>query len=200
MNNSAAPAQPLATTLDRSLAIADCECGTMVWQEQRESSWRVRDYDVITIAEDGGFTLEWARRSVAGMLVIVMLLAAPLLLQGMEKSRIGQNRPYSYPVSVPVREAVQNIVAQQPTMETLFIARSGIEPGAYITIVLSTADPTPEGFRRELRNVVRQKLGLVLRDFRKLLREGVRDASVDLPALALQQGLIGAVANQRVLE
>lgn len=102
----------------------------------------------------------WARRSVAGMLVIVMLLAAPLLLQGMEKSRIGQNRPYSYPVSVPVREAVQNVVAQQPTMETLFIARSGIEPGAFITIVLSTADPTPEGFRRELRNVVRQKLGL----------------------------------------
>lgn len=102
----------------------------------------------------------WARRSVAGMLVIVMLLAAPLLLQGMEKSRIGQNRPYSYPVSVPVREAVQNVVAQQPTMETIFIARSGIEPGAYITIVLSTADPAPEGFRRELRNVVRQKLGL----------------------------------------
>lgn len=102
----------------------------------------------------------WARRSLAGMLLIVMLLAAPLLLQGMEKSRIGQNRPYSYPVSVPVRKAVQNVVAQQPTMEVIFIARNGVEPGAFITIVLSTANPVPEGFRRELRNVVRQELGL----------------------------------------
>ena len=104
----------------------------------------------------------WRRRSIAGMLLIVAMLAAPLVLQGIEKSRAGQNRPYSYPASVPVRDAVQTFATQQPGMEGVFIARNGIEPGAFITIVLAAAEPVPVGFRRELRNVVREELGLGL--------------------------------------
>lgn len=102
----------------------------------------------------------WARQSIAGMLILVTLLSAPLLLQGMEKSRVGQNRPYSYPTSVPVREAVGELAASETGMEVIFIARNGVEPGAFITVVLAAANPPRVGFRREVRNVIRQQLGL----------------------------------------
>jgi uncharacterized hydrophobic protein (TIGR00271 family) len=104
----------------------------------------------------------WTRRSIAGMLLLVAMLAAPLVMQGMEKSRVGQNRPYSYPASVPVRNAVQAFAAEKHGMEVMFIARNSVEPGAFITIALTAAEPVPVGFRRELRNIVRGELGLGL--------------------------------------
>jgi uncharacterized hydrophobic protein (TIGR00271 family) len=104
----------------------------------------------------------WARWAIVGMLVIVVGLAALLMVQSMDKTKVGQNRPLSYPVSVPVREAVASYAAQEPGMEVVVIARDGVEPGAFITIVLAAANPVPEGFRRGLRDVVRQELGLSL--------------------------------------
>jgi uncharacterized hydrophobic protein (TIGR00271 family) len=101
----------------------------------------------------------WAQRSIVGMLALMVVLAAPLLLQGIEKSRAGQNRPYNYPVSVPVRDAVQQLVSQQPGMDVVFIARNGVEPAAHITVVLTATKPVPKGFRQDVRAVVRRYLG-----------------------------------------
>lgn len=102
----------------------------------------------------------WVRRTVVGMLVVVMMLSAPLMLQGMEKSRAGQNRPYNYPASVPVRQAVQELVTEQPGMDVLFIARNGVEAGAFITVALAAKDPVPTNFRDEVRQAVRTAMGL----------------------------------------
>lgn len=104
----------------------------------------------------------WAKRFLAALVMVAIILAAPLVLQGIEKGIAGQNRPYSYPVSMPVRQAVDDYVGQQPSMQVIAIARNGVEPEAGITIILSTLDPVPRGFRRELRNIVRTARGVPL--------------------------------------
>ena len=102
----------------------------------------------------------WAKRSIVSLLMIAVLMMAPLVLSGIDKGVQGPNRPYSYPVSLRVREAVEEFIALQPSMQVIAVARNGVEPEDGITIVLSTLDPVPQGFRRNLRNVVRQTRGL----------------------------------------
>jgi uncharacterized hydrophobic protein (TIGR00271 family) len=101
----------------------------------------------------------WARRTIAGLMLVAVILAGPLALQGMEKGLVGQNRPYSYPVALPVREAVEEFVARQPSMVVVAMARNGVEPEAGISIILSTLDSVPPDFRDELRRVVWQSRG-----------------------------------------
>jgi len=104
----------------------------------------------------------WVRRSLISLGFVALMLSAPLLLQGIEKSRTGQNRPAGYPVSLPVRTAVANFLVGFPSVELVTMARSSVEPESGITIVLSTMGPLVPGFRRKLRQVIADARGTVL--------------------------------------
>jgi len=104
----------------------------------------------------------WVRQAVAALLFLSILLVAPLMIQGMDKYRTGPTRPASYPVSVPVRRAVAQFLSQYPGIDVISMARLSVEPESGITVVLSTLEPVPTGFRRGLRNSVRQARGLPL--------------------------------------
>ena len=107
-------------------------------------------------------TRPWVRRSLISLGFVALMLSAPLLLQGIEKSRAGQNRPAGYPVSLPVRTAVADFLVGFPSVELVTMARSSVEPESGITIVLSAMDPLVPGFRRKLRQVIADARGTVL--------------------------------------
>jgi uncharacterized hydrophobic protein (TIGR00271 family) len=104
----------------------------------------------------------WVRRSLISLVSVALMLSAPLLLQGIEKSRAGQNRPAGYPVSLPVRTAVADFLVGFPSVELVTMARSSVEPESGITIVLSSMEPLVPGFRRKLRQVIADARGTAL--------------------------------------
>ena len=109
-----------------------------------------------------GHRRPWVRRSLISLGFVALMLSAPLLLQGIEKSRSGQNRPAGYPVSLPVRTAVAEFLIDFPSVELVTMARSSVEPESGITVVLSTMEPLVPGFRRRLRQVIADARGTVL--------------------------------------
>jgi uncharacterized hydrophobic protein (TIGR00271 family) len=106
----------------------------------------------------------WVRRFVGALLTATLLLSTPLVLRSLEQNRAGQTRPASYPVSVPVRHAIQTFLTHHPQIQLISVARLSVEPESGITLVLSTFEPVPRGFRRGLRNAVRETLGEPLLD------------------------------------
>ena len=111
---------------------------------------------------------------IAFILIAALTLASGLISlwqttdarNGIEKGLQGPNRPYSYPVSVPVRKAVEKFLTDYPEVQLVAVARNGVEPEDGITMVLATLHPIPLNFRKDLRNTVRQARGLsVLEDF-----------------------------------
>lgn len=98
----------------------------------------------------------WARRTFAGLILIAVILAAPLLLKGMEKNRAGQVRPISFPVSSEVRDAVKQYVASKTNLRLLTMGREGIEPGAKIIVLLTATGPIVGDFRGELRQLIHE--------------------------------------------
>lgn len=111
----------------------------------------------------------WVRRALMSLGFLALILAAPLLLQGIEKSRTGQNRPASYPVALPVRHAVAAFLKDFPDVELVYIARQSVEPESGITVVLAATEPLVPGFRRKLRQVIGNARG------HPLLEEFARD-------------------------
>jgi uncharacterized hydrophobic protein (TIGR00271 family) len=104
----------------------------------------------------------WVQRSVVALLLIAIMLSAPLVLSGINKDVLGPNRPYTYPVSVPVRKAVEQFVSEQGGMQVIAVGRKGVEPEDGITVVLTARNPIPSTFAKALRQVVRQARGLTL--------------------------------------
>ena len=98
----------------------------------------------------------WARRTFAGLLMLAVILAAPLLLKGMEKNRAGQVRPLTFPVSTDVHDAVRNFVASKDKLRLLTMGREGIEPGSKIVVLLSATGPIIGDFRSELRQLIHE--------------------------------------------
>lgn len=98
----------------------------------------------------------WARRALAGLMMIALILAAPLLLKGMDKTRAGQVRPASFPVSTAVRDAVTAFANKQPNLRLLTLARQSIEPDSRIVVILSATGPILSDFRAELRRIIRE--------------------------------------------
>jgi uncharacterized hydrophobic protein (TIGR00271 family) len=106
----------------------------------------------------------WVRRAVAVLVLFGVLLTAPLLLRGMEEAQTGKTRPATYPVSRSVRGAVARFLEQYPSIQLINMARHHIDPDSRISAALSTDQPVPQGFRRALRNVIREARGIPLLD------------------------------------
>jgi uncharacterized hydrophobic protein (TIGR00271 family) len=101
----------------------------------------------------------WVRRATLTLALLVVMLAAPLLLNVLEKSRSGQVRPATYPVSTAVRRAVVQYLEEHPALHMIEAARQSTAPEAGITIVLSTNDALQAGIKEELATVVRNARG-----------------------------------------
>ena len=104
-------------------------------------------------------TPRWVRRVTLTLALLVVMLAAPLLLNVLEKSRSGQMRPAAYPVSVAVRKAVTGYLEQHPELHLIEAARQSTAPEAGITLVVSTAGALPAGVKADLSSVVRTARG-----------------------------------------
>jgi uncharacterized hydrophobic protein (TIGR00271 family) len=97
----------------------------------------------------------WVRRVTLTLALLAVVLAMPLLLNVLEKSRSGQMRPATYPVAVDVRRAVRHYLAQHPSLRMIEMARQSIAPEAGITVVLATAESSPAGVQNELIQLIR---------------------------------------------
>ena len=98
----------------------------------------------------------WVRRATLTLALLAVMLAAPLLINVLEKSRSGQMRPATYPVSADVRRATRHYLEDHPSLRLIEMARQSNEPKAGITVVLTTTEVLTAGIRDELVAVIRQ--------------------------------------------
>lgn len=101
----------------------------------------------------------WVRRATLTLALLAVVLAMPLLINVLEKSRSGQMRPATYPVSAEVRSAVRRYLEQHPSLHMIEVARQSIAPESGITVVLTTTDVLQTGIKDELIQVIRAARG-----------------------------------------
>ena len=107
------------------------------------------------VATGGTSAPRWVRRVTLTLALLAVMLAMPLLVNVLEKSRSGQRRPANYPVAVDVRRAVRRYLEGHPSLRMIEMARQSIAPESGITLVLSTAVGLQAGIKEELAQVIR---------------------------------------------
>jgi uncharacterized hydrophobic protein (TIGR00271 family) len=113
----------------------------------------------VSVAASASGSPRWVRRATLTLALLVVILSAPLLLNVLEKSRSGQVRPATYPVSTAVLRAVVQYLEEHPSLHMIEAARQSTAPEAGITIVLSTSEELQAGIKEELATVVRNARG-----------------------------------------
>jgi uncharacterized hydrophobic protein (TIGR00271 family) len=111
----------------------------------------------VAISEAG--TSRWVRRATMSFTLLAVILAAPLLVNVLEKGRAGQARPAIYPVSADVRNAVWDYIGNHPDLELIGMARHSVEPDTGITLMVTTSGPLKSNVTDELIQVVRTARG-----------------------------------------
>lgn len=101
----------------------------------------------------------WSRRAVILLAMGALLLVAPLLLNMLAQTQLGQARPLTYPVAPAVRDAIRSYVDATPGVEVIMMARSSVEPERGITVVLGSEHELDPRFESGLRRVVRRARG-----------------------------------------
>jgi len=101
----------------------------------------------------------WVRRATMSFALLAVILAAPLLVNVLEKGRAGQVRPAIYPVSADVRNAVWDYIGNHPDLELIGMARHSVEPETGITLMVTTSGPLKSNVTDELIQIVRAARG-----------------------------------------
>ena len=101
----------------------------------------------------------WVRHTTMFLLMAVVLLAAPLALNALEKTRRGQVRPLDYPVSAPVRRAIRAYTDTLPGVEVLAMSRDSVEPETGIRVMLSCDGPVAADLDQRLQEIVQEARG-----------------------------------------
>ena len=91
--------------------------------------------------------------------LVTVILAAPLLINVLEKNRVGQIRPATYPVSSVVRKAVREYISHAPNLQVIMMARDSVEPDTGIFLTLAAAGPLRPGVKDDLVQVIRTARG-----------------------------------------
>ncbi|MET0052683.1 MAG: DUF389 domain-containing protein [Candidatus Thiodiazotropha sp.] len=107
----------------------------------------------VTVSETGGPA--WVRRVTMSLSLIVVMLAAPLILNALEKKHEGQIRPTIYPVSADVRNAVSQYINKHPELNVIVLGRNSVEPDTGITLIAASTGPLVARVKDELRQIVR---------------------------------------------
>ena len=97
----------------------------------------------------------WVKRATILFALIAIILMAPLLENVLEKNRVGQTRPATYPVSAVVRQAVRGYISNNQELHEILMARQSIEPEAGILLLLTASGPLQPGVKDELIQIVR---------------------------------------------
>jgi uncharacterized hydrophobic protein (TIGR00271 family) len=119
-------------------------------------------FRLLGLHRTGGSTAgapRWVRHATLTLALLAVILSMPLLINVLEKSRSGQMRPATYPVSAEVRSAVRRYLEQHPSLHMIEVARQSIAPESGITVVLSTTDVLQTGIKDELIQVIRAARG-----------------------------------------
>jgi uncharacterized hydrophobic protein (TIGR00271 family) len=101
----------------------------------------------------------WVRRTTMSFTLLAVILAAPLLMNVLEKSRAGQARPAIYPVSADVRNAVWAYIRNQQNLDLITMARDSVEPDTGITLMVTTDGPLKSTVNDDLVEIVRTARG-----------------------------------------
>ena len=101
----------------------------------------------------------WVRRTTMLFALVTVILAAPLLINVLEKNRVGQIRPATYPVSSAVRKAVREYISHAPNLQVIMMARDSVEPKTGIFLTLAAAGPLRPGVKDDLVQVIRTARG-----------------------------------------
>ncbi len=104
-------------------------------------------------------TRRWSRRATMVLSLFAVILAAPLVLNVVEKNLAGQARPYTYPVSADVNFAVRRYLRSKPEMDFIAMARIGKDSKEGINVILSTRTAVPYDLEEELTQIIRQSRG-----------------------------------------
>jgi uncharacterized hydrophobic protein (TIGR00271 family) len=123
----------------------------------------------------------WVRRATLTLALLTVILSMPLLINVLEKSRSGQMRPATYPVSAEVRRATRHYLEDHPSLRLIEMARQSIAPESGITLVLSTAVGLQAGIREELAEVIRKARGDENTIVRVFILEEAADAAPAAP-------------------
>jgi uncharacterized hydrophobic protein (TIGR00271 family) len=123
----------------------------------------------------------WVRRATLTLALLTVILSMPLLINVLEKSRSGQMRPATYPVSAEVRRATRHYLEDHPSLRLIEMARQSIAPESGITLVLSTAVGLRAGIREELAQVIRKARGDENTIVRVFILEEAADAAPEAP-------------------
>ena len=97
----------------------------------------------------------WVQRTTIAFSLMAVILAAPLLINVLEKNLAGQTRPAAYPVSAVVRDAVREYINQNPTLKVIILARDSVEPDSGILLTLAVTSPLKPGIKDELVQIIR---------------------------------------------
>jgi uncharacterized hydrophobic protein (TIGR00271 family) len=101
----------------------------------------------------------WVRRTTMSFTLLAVILAAPLLMNVLEKGRAGQARPAIYPVSADVRNAVWAYIRNQQNLDLITMARDSVEPDTGITLMVTTDGPLKSTVNDDLVEIVRTARG-----------------------------------------
>lgn len=105
------------------------------------------------------FERPWARWSFIGLLVAGSLLAGPLVVNLLDKTKEGLSRPLSYPVAPHVRDAANAYIDQRPGVDIMAIARRGTEPHAGVVVMLIADHALDPSLTPTLTKVIRAARG-----------------------------------------
>ena len=101
----------------------------------------------------------WGRRTVLFLCLLVVILTAPLGYRLAQQLREGQTRPYTFPVSLSMRQAIKERVHQEYGVTFISAVRFGFKRDTDIAILLSSANPVSVNLIADLKQRVNDEMG-----------------------------------------
>jgi uncharacterized hydrophobic protein (TIGR00271 family) len=101
----------------------------------------------------------WGRRTVLFLCLLAVILTAPLGYRLAKQLREGQIRPYTYPVSLSMRQALKERVHQEYGVTFISAVRFGFRRDTDVAILLSSAKPVSVNLIADLKQRVNDEMG-----------------------------------------
>jgi len=101
----------------------------------------------------------WGRRTVLFLCLLAVILTAPLGYRLAKQLREGQTRPYTFPVSLSIRQAIKERVHQEYGVTFLSAVRFGFKRDTDVAILLSAAKPVSVNLISDLKQRVNDEMG-----------------------------------------
>ena len=101
----------------------------------------------------------WGRRTVLFLCLLAVILTAPLGYRLAKQLREGQTRPYTFPVSLSIRQAIKERVHQEYGVTFISAVRFGFRRDTDVAILLSSAKPVSVNLIGDLKQRVNDEMG-----------------------------------------